>query len=99
MAWILFDVESSKRSDLDTVLRDDILARQSQKLRDASTLGGKPGQLYVLIEGSDSAVQRAESMLAPVGRRISTAEADPIVAKLREEEESASAGMGLFFTE
>ncbi|MCI4322920.1 MAG: hypothetical protein L3K03_02685 [Thermoplasmata archaeon] len=99
MAWALFDVESSKRADLDTVLRDDILARQSQKLRDAATLGGKPGQLYVLIEGSEEAVRRAETMLAPVGRHLPPAEADPILAKLRDEEDSASAGMGLFFTE
>ncbi|HTW77195.1 MAG TPA: hypothetical protein VMG14_05455 [Thermoplasmata archaeon] len=99
MAWILFAVASAKRTELDAVLHDDQLSRQSQKVRDAGALGGPADQVYVLLEGSPEAMRRAEELLAPVGTRLSAADAESLYRKFKEEEEAASAGMGLFFTE
>jgi hypothetical protein len=99
MAWTLFSVPTGKRAELDAVLRDDQLSRQSQKIRDAKPLGGPGDALYVLLEGSAEAMKRADELLAPVGTRTPVAEAEPLYRKLKEEEEAASAGMGLFFTE
>jgi len=99
MAWILFSVPSSKRGELDAALKDDVLSRQSQKLREAGALGGPSDRIYVLIEGSGEAVRRAEELVGKVGPKLPPAEADPLYAKFKEEEEAASAGMGLFFTE
>jgi hypothetical protein len=99
MPWIIFEVPNDHRSKLDEVLRDDLIARQSQKIRDAGTLGGRSGHLYVQLEGSPEAVSRAETMLKEIGTPLPVKEAEALHAKLHEEDEAASAGMGLFFTE
>jgi len=99
MAWTLHLVAASKKSEVETALHDDIVSRQSQKLRDASALGGASGQLYVLVEGSAEAVGRAEGLLKPLSEPLTPADRDAIYRRLKDEEESASAGMGLFFTE
>lgn len=99
MAWTIFSVPAAKRAELDTVLKDDLLSRQSQKVREASAVGGPAGAVYVLLEGSAGAVERADQLLAPVGTKLPPAEADPLYRRFKDEEESASAGMGLFFTE
>jgi len=99
MAWTLFSVPGTKRAELDAALRDDIVSRQSQKVREASAMGGPSGTTYVLIEGSAEAIHRAEGLLAPIGTRLPPAEGEPLYRRFKDEEESASAGMGLFFTE
>jgi hypothetical protein len=99
MAWTLFSVPTSKRTELDAALKDDQVSRQSQTVRDAQAMGGPSGATYVLVEGSPDAVHRAEELLAPVGTRLAAAEAEALYRRFKDEEESASAGMGLFFTE
>jgi hypothetical protein len=99
MASTLFVVPGTKRTELDTILKEDRIARQSQKIRDAPTLGGKAGDLFVLVEGSEDAVRTADEMLAKIGTRPAAAEREEILHRLKEEDEAASAGMGLFFTE
>ena len=99
MAWTLFSVPSDKRTELDTALKDDRVSRQSQKVRDASAMGGPSGATYVLIEGAGDAVHRAEELLGPIGTRLPAAEAESLYRRFKEEDEAASAGMGLFFTE
>jgi hypothetical protein len=99
MAWTIFTVPSSKRAELDGVLKDDAVSRQSQKVREASALGGPADSVYVLIEGSDGAVTHAGELLGKVGERLPAADAERLYRKFKDEEEAASAGMGLFFTE
>jgi len=99
MTWTLFSVPGTKRTELDAALKDDRVSRQSQTVRDAATMGGPSGSSYVLIEGAADAVHRAEELLGPIGTRIPPADAETLYRKFKDEEESASAGMGLFFTE
>lgn len=99
MAWTLYTVATTKKSELEAALRDDQVSRQSQKVREASALGGPSGSLYVLVEGAAEAVQRADSLLAPIGTKIPPAESKALYEKFRAEDEAASAGMGLFFTD
>lgn len=99
MPWTIFAVPSDKRAALDEVLKDDLLGRQSQKVRDGASVGAASGTTIVLLEGSPEAVRRAEELLGPVGTKLAPAEADVLYRRLKEEEEAASAGMGLFFTE
>jgi hypothetical protein len=99
MAWTLFEVPGEKRTELETVLKDDQLSRQSQKLRDAATAGGPAGRLYVLIEGSAEAIAHAEKLIGAVGTKLPPADGEALYRRLKDEEEAASAGMGLFFTE
>jgi hypothetical protein len=99
MAWTLFAIPSSKRSELDSGLKDDLVSRQSQTVRDAAVMGGPSDTVYVLVEGSAEGVRRAESLLTPVGTPLRGADADRLYRRFKDEEEAASAGMGLFFTE
>ncbi len=99
MAWIIFEVPNDHRAKLDEVLRDDLIARQSHKLRDAATLGGRSGHLLVQIDGSAEAVAKAETLLKEVGAKLPPKEAEALRVRLQQEDEAASEGMGLFFTE
>ena len=99
MAWTLFAVANDRRADLDPALHDDLVSRQSQTVREAASLGGPAGSVYVLIEGSAEGVRRAEEVLGPVGTKLPTADADAVYRKFQEERDAASSGMGLFFTE
>lgn len=99
MAWVLFVVPSAKKAELDTALHDDQLSRQSQKVRDAASAGGPAGELFVLIEGSEPAITRAKELVGPLGKLPPSDESNAIYRRLKDEEESASVGMGLFFTE
>lgn len=99
MAWTIFEVPNDRRAKLDEVLRDDAISRQSHKLRDAASLGGRSGHIILQIEGSPEAVARAEAMLKEIGTQLPAKEAEALRAKFQAEDEAASSGMGLFFTE
>jgi hypothetical protein len=99
MAWVLYTVAAAKKTELDAALSDDQVSRQSQKVRDAASAGGPAGELYVLVEGAEPAVRRADELLATVGKKLPAADADALYRRFKDEDESAAAGMGLFFTE
>lgn len=99
MAWAIFAVPNDRRTELDGALKDDLVSRQSQKVRDAASLAGPAATTYVLLEGAPDAVQRLQALLGPNGTRLAGAEAEALYRRFKDEEEAASAGMGLFFTE
>jgi hypothetical protein len=99
MAWTIFSVPSAKRAELDAVLKDDLVSRQSQKLRDAAVMGGPADQTYILIDGSTEGIARANELLAKVGTVLPPSEGAVLRQRFQDEEDAASAGMGLFFTE
>jgi hypothetical protein len=99
MAWTIFSVPTSKRTELDAALKDDVVSRQSQKVRDAAAMGGPADRTYVLVEGSTEGVARAKDLLAAVGTALPPDEGEKLHQRFRDEEDAASAGMGLFFTE
>lgn len=90
MAWTLFSVPTGKRTELDAALKDDILSRQSQKIRDAKAVGGPAETTYVLLEGSTEAMSRADQLLAAVGTKLPANEATPLYQRFKDEEDSAS---------
>jgi hypothetical protein len=99
MAWTLYRVPTAHKTELDQILAEDQVSRQSHKIRDAATAGGPAGELYVLIEGRDDAVARADELLAKIGTKLPPADGEKLYRGFKEEDESAAAGMGLFFTE
>ena len=99
MTWTIFSVPSDQRTALDAALKDDLVSRQSQKVRDGPSLGAAAGTTVALVEGSADAVKRFEGLLGTAGSRLSGEEAERFYRRLKDEEEAASAGMGLFFTE
>jgi len=99
MSWMIFTVPAGHRDALDAALKDDLVSRQSQKVREGPSVGGAAGTTIVLVEGSAEALKRLEGLLAPVGARMAGDDAERLYRRLKDEEEAASAGMGLFFTE
>lgn len=99
MVWTIFSVPSEKRAELDGALKDDLVSRQSQKVRDAAAMGGPSGATYVLVEGTPDGVKKAEELLGKAGTKLPTADAEALYRRFKDEEEAASVGMGLFFTE
>jgi hypothetical protein len=99
MSWTIFSVPSDRRPALDAALKDDLVSRQSQKVRDGPSIGAAAGTTVVLVEGSADALKRLEELLGPVGSHLSGDEAERLYRRLKDEEEAASTGMGLFFTE
>lgn len=84
---------------MEEVLTDDILWRQSRVYREAPTLGGKPGELYLYLDGSDSAMERADKLIPPLGTKVDMKDAERIHSKLKEEQDNAAQGMGLMFAD
>ncbi len=99
MAWVLFSVPSAKRGELDAALKDDLVSRQSQTVREAAAMGGAADRTYVLVEGSAEGTRRATDLLAPLAAPVPPNEAEPLYRRFKDEQDAASAGMGLFFTE
>jgi hypothetical protein len=99
MPWRIFSVPADRREALDAALRDDLVSRQSQKVRDGASLGAPKGTIVVLLEGNPDALLRLGELLGPAGTRLEGDDAERLYRRLKEEEEAASAGMGLFFTE
>ncbi len=99
MPWTIFTVPSEQRPALDAALKDDLLSRQSQKVRDGPSVGAAASTTVVLVEGSAEAIRKAGELLGPVGKPVTGADAEQLYRRLKDEEEAASAGMGLFFTE
>jgi len=99
MAWTLHLIPSTKKAEVEAALRDDVVSRQSHTLRDAPSVGGPAGHLYIMVEGSEPGVHRAEELLKPLGEPLTAADRDAVHQRFKDDQESASTGMGLFFTE
>jgi hypothetical protein len=99
MAWTLYEVPTEHRPALDAALKDDVVSRQSHTVRDAAAAGGPSGRLYVLVEGSPEGVARADGLLKEAGTRIPPPDSERLYRQFKDEEDAASSGMGLFFTE
>ncbi len=79
------------------LLKDDLVSRQSITTREAAALGVKLDLYLVLIDGSEAAVARARELFKGVGEPLPEDQAAEAFAKVREEEERASVGMGMIF--
>lgn len=93
----IFRVPPAHAPKIDDLFHDDLVSRQSLLVRDARSLGVGGEGTIVLVEGSDEAVARAESLLAGVGTRLAGAEADAAYQRFRAQDDEAASGMGLLF--
>jgi hypothetical protein len=97
MSYVIFSVEKSQVSKVNQILRDDLVSRQSIVLRDASALNIEKDVRYVLIEGTDEAIKKAEELFTDVGKKEDDEEAKNIYNKIKSEESDAAQGVGLIF--
>ena len=97
MSYVIFSVDKSQVSKVNQILRDDLVSRQSIALRDASALNIEKDVRYVLIEGTDEAMKKAEELFAEVGKKEEGEEAKSIYDKIKNEESEVAEGVGFIF--
>ncbi len=99
MEHVIFEISKEKEEGINLLKKDDLVSRQSIMIRDAKSLGMEGDSIYVKIDGSEEAVKLAEEIVREneLGKKLSEEEAKPIMDKIKEEEESASEGMGFIF--
>ena len=93
MSYVIFVSEKSKKAELDEKTRIDLISRQSITIREGKGIG-LDDRLYLLIEGSDEAIDLAK-------KEFSFAEIpenqEEIYRKFKEQEDDAASGMGMIF--
>ena len=98
MTYIIFEVESENLGNINKLIKDDLVSRQSILTRDSSSLDLKGDLSYVKIEGSDNGLKRAEEIAKELGmKKLDEKKANEINKKIEEQEDSAASGMGMIF--
>jgi hypothetical protein len=97
MNYAVFSVEKTQASKINQILKDDLISRQSISVRDASALNIEKDVRYVLIEGTDDAIEKANQLFLEVGKKEGVEEAKGIYEKIKSEESDAASGVGLIF--
>jgi len=95
MAHIILELKPSEKALEKEILSDDVISRQSITIRDGKVLGLAEDKEYILIEGSEEAIERVKG-IAP-NNILSGKWAAETYEKLKSEEEDAASGMGFIF--
>ena len=98
MSYVIFEVKSAEAGKISTMLKDDVVSRQSIVIRDANSLEIKKEVSYLKIEGSTEGLKRAEELAKELGMtKLKEKKAKTINDKIKEQEDSAATGMGMIF--
>ena len=98
MSYIIFEVKTDDIGNINKVVKDDLVSRQSILTRDASALGVDKDVSFLKIEGSEDGLKKASELAAEFGfKKLSDKEAKEINDKILAEEEEAADGMGMIF--
>ena len=98
MIYVIFEVDKEHTGKINTLLKDDIVSRQSILSRDAHSLEMKGEATYLKIEGSSEGVKRAKKLAKELGfKKLDIKHAKEINKKIEQQEDSAASGMGMIF--
>ncbi len=97
MHYAIFCVEKTQTSKINKILRDDLISRQSILVRDATALDIEKDVRYVLIEGTDDALKKAEELFTETGKKLEEGDAKTIYDKIKSEESDVASGVGFIF--
>ena len=96
----MYAIYKIKKEDIkksEDVLRDDIVSRQSITIRDASSISIDGDCRYILIEGKDEGIKRAEELFKDIGEKETEEKAIEIYNKLKTQEDEVAEGVGFVF--
>jgi hypothetical protein len=95
---VIFEVKTVDAGKISTIIKDDLVSRQSIVIREANSLEMKGDVSYLKIEGSTEGLKRAEELAKELGlKKLSEKKAKPINEKIIAQEDSAATGMGMIF--
>jgi predicted transcriptional regulator len=98
LTYVIFEVKSEAAGNINKLIKDDLVSRQSIFLRDSSSLDIKGNLSYVKIEGSKDGIKRAEELAKELKlKKINQKKAKEINKKIEEQEDSAATGIGMIF--
>ncbi len=97
MPYSIFEVEKGNEAIIEEIKKDDIVGRQSIVTRDAKSLDMDEEIIYLKIEGSEEAIERAKKLLEGKAKVVEADKAEIINKKIVEDEEAANEGMGFIF--
>jgi ABC-type uncharacterized transport system ATPase component len=98
VTYIIFEVKSENVGEIDKMIRDDLVSRQSILTRDSSSLDIKENVFYVKIEGSEEGLKKAKELAKELEfKKLGKKKAEEINKKIEEQEDSAASGMGMIF--
>lgn len=98
MAYIVFAVKSENVGEIDKMIKDDLVSRQSILTRDSSSLDIKEDVFYILIEGSKEGLNKAQELAKDLKfKKLDKKKAEEINKKIKEQEDSAATGIGMIF--
>lgn len=95
--YTILKIEKQNSSKVDALYQDDLISRQTIIRRDNISLGIKEDALYVIIEGSQEAIERALLLSRDFATALSDPEKDTIYRKVKEQDESSLEGIGSIF--
>jgi len=94
MTRMEYAVAKIEKSEVDRILKDDFLSRQSVTVKDAKSLGAEKDGSYVLIEGREGIKVRLKELgIGMLGEK----KAADIREKIKKEEDEAAGGLGFVF--
>lgn len=98
MPFVIFEVKNEDVGKINTVIKDDLVSRQSILSRDSKALELKGDVTFLKIEGSDAGVKRAEELAKEQGfTKLDEKQASEVDKKIKEQDDSAASGMGMIF--
>ena len=98
MTYVIFEIKKEDSGKINTMLKDDLVSRQSITTRDASSLDIKCDVTFLKIEGSDSAIKKAEKLAKEMSfKKLTKKKSKEINDKIESQDDSAASGMGMIF--
>ena len=98
MTYIIFEIKKEETGKINTIIKDDLVSRQSITTRDASSLEVKGEATYLKIEGSKEALKKAEGIAKELGlKKMGAKQAKEVDKKIAIQDDSAASGMGMIF--
>jgi len=98
MTYVIFEVKKENSGKINTIIKDDLVSRQSIITRDASSLEIKGEATYLKIEGSKEALKKAEELAKELSfKKLVEKQAKEINGKMEAQDDSAASGMGMIF--
>lgn len=98
MTFVIFEVKSEDVGKINSLVKDDLVSRQSITTRDASSLDIDGEVSFVKVEGSDDGVKRAQELAKELGfTKLAEKKANEVNERIASQEDSAASGMGMIF--
>lgn len=94
--YVIYEAPKDKLQKVTEILADDLISRQTTSVRDGRTIGMEEDVNYVMVEGSEEAVDKAKELFEE--EELKKAESpDDVYDAIKKADEDAAAGVGTIF--